>query len=131
MASGCSIFRFGGTDVLVENCTVVGGNGFRYCYTKGTVTFKDSTITGSVYGIHFDGSAGGNIVIDNCVITGWTSFASTINKVTISDDLTSADAVVVNVYIYYEGEDPNCMSANAVNIQTLGISIDFAAEEYN
>ena len=72
-------------DVLVEGCTVVGGNGFRSCYTTGTVTFKDSTITGSTYGIHFDGSAGGNIVIDNCVITGWTSFASKITKVIISD----------------------------------------------
>ena len=72
-------------DVLIEGCTIVGNNGFRSCYTSGTVTFKDSTITGSTYGIHFDGSAGGNIVIDNCVITGWTSFAATIEKVTITD----------------------------------------------
>jgi len=72
-------------DVLVEGCTIVGGNGFRYCYTTGTVTFKDSTITGSTYGIHFDGSTDGNIVIDNCVITGWTSFASAIENVTISN----------------------------------------------
>ena len=64
---------------------MVGSNGFLYCYTSGTVTFKDSTITGATYGIHFDGSAGGNIVIDNCVITGWTSFASTIENVTISE----------------------------------------------
>ena len=71
-------------DVLVEGCTVVGGNGFRYCYANGLVTFKNSTITGSTYGIHFDGSAGGEIVIDNCVITGWTSFAGKINKVTIN-----------------------------------------------
>ena len=72
-------------DVLVEGCTIVGGNGFRNCYTKGTVTFRNSTITGNTYGIHFDGSAGGNIVIEGCTITGWTSFASTIEKVTISD----------------------------------------------
>jgi len=72
-------------DVLVEGCTVVGGNGFRYCYTTGLVTFKDSTITGSTYGIHFDGSDGGEIVIDNCVITGWTSFAGTIKRVTMTD----------------------------------------------
>ena len=75
----------GAKDVLIEGCTIVGGNGFRYCYTAGTVTFKDSTITGATYGIHFDGNAGGNIVIDNCVITGWTSFAGTIKKVTIKD----------------------------------------------
>ncbi len=72
-------------DVLIEDCEVVGGNGFRSCYTGGTVTFKDSIITGSVYGIHFDGSKDGNIVIDNCEITGWTSFARAITKVTIKD----------------------------------------------
>ena len=72
-------------DVLVEGCDVTGGNGFYYCYTAGTVTFKDSKITGATYGIHFDGSAGGNIVIDNCDITGWTSFASTITNVAISN----------------------------------------------
>ena len=71
-------------DVLVEACNVTGGNGFRYCYTTGTVTFKDSKITGSTYGIHFDGSANGNIVIDNCEIVGWTSFASTITNVAIT-----------------------------------------------
>ena len=72
-------------NVTVEGCKVVGGNGFRYCYTSGTVTFKNSEITGSTYGIHFDGSAGGNIVIENCTITGWTSFASTITNVAMSN----------------------------------------------
>jgi len=72
-------------DVTVEGCQVVGGNGFRSCYTKGNVTFRNSVITGSTYGIHFDGSAGGNIVIENCTITGWTSFASTITNVALKD----------------------------------------------
>ena len=89
-------------DVLVEGCSVVGGNGFRYCYTDGTVTFKDSTITGSTYGIHFDGSAGGNIVIDNCVITGWTSFASTIKKVTMTD--TTFEEGNYNYVRFYQEE---------------------------
>ena len=72
-------------DVTVEGCQVVGGNGFRSCYTKGHVTFRNSVITGSTYGIHFDGSAGGNIVIDNCTITGWTSFAAAITNVALKD----------------------------------------------
>ena len=72
-------------DVVIDGCNVKGGNGFRYCYTKGTVTFKNCVITGSTYGIHFDGSAGGNIVIDNCTITGWTSFAGTITNVSMKD----------------------------------------------
>lgn len=74
----------GAKDVVVDGCQVVGNNGFRSCYTSGTVTFKNSVITGAVYGIHFDGNAGGNIVIENCTITGWTSFAKTIENVAIS-----------------------------------------------
>ena len=87
-------------DVTVDGCTVVGGNGFRSCYTKGLVTFKNSTITGSTYGIHFDGSAGGEIVIDNCVITGWTSFAKTITKVTMKD--TSFEEGNYNYIRFYQ-----------------------------
>ena len=81
---GNSAGYVGAKDVVVDGCQVVGGNGFRSCYTSGTVTFKNSTITGATYGIHFDGNAGGNIVIENCTITGWTSFASTITNVAIS-----------------------------------------------
>ena len=81
---GNSAAYVGAKDVVVDGCQIVGGNGFRSCYTSGTVTFKNSTITGATYGIHFDGNAGGNIVIENCTITGWTSFASTIENVTIS-----------------------------------------------
>ena len=89
-------------NVTVDGCTVVGGNGFRYCYTTGLVTFKNSTITGSTYGIHFDGSAGGEIEIDNCVITGWTSFASTITKVTMKG--TSFEEGNYNYVRFYQNE---------------------------
>ena len=91
-----------GNDILIEGCSVVGGNGFRYCYTTGVVTFKDSVITGSVYGIHFDGSAGGEIVIDGCTITGWTSFAGTINKVSMLD--TSFEVGNYNYIRFYQSE---------------------------
>jgi len=108
-------------DVLVEGCTVVGGNGFRSCYTKGTVTFKDSTITGSVYGIHFDGSAGGNIVIDNCVITGWTSFASTITNVAIED--TTFEKGNYNQLRFYQ-------NAQLTNVEfNENMNIDFGKDE--
>ena len=75
----------GAKNVLIEGCSLVGSNGLYQSYTTGTVTFKDSVINGATYGVHFDGKAGGNIVIDNCEITGWTSFAGTITNVAISD----------------------------------------------
>ena len=75
----------GAKDVTIDNCTLKGGNGLYQSYTSGKVTFKNSTITGGTYGIHFDGSTGGEIVIEGCVITGWTSFAATIKNVTVTD----------------------------------------------
>ncbi|MBR5616943.1 MAG: hypothetical protein IKW50_02040, partial [Oscillospiraceae bacterium] len=93
-------------DVLVEGCALTGKNGLYQSYTTGTVTFKNSTITGSTYGIHFDGSAGGEIVIDNCVITGWTSFAASIEKVTITGT-TFAEGSQNRLRLYQNAELTN------------------------
>ena len=70
-----------------EGCTISGVNGARNCYANnGDVTFKDCVITGSTYGVHFGGGSGeGNVIIDNCQISGWTSFATTIEKVVITN----------------------------------------------
>lgn len=113
-------------DVLVEGCTVVGGNGFRYCYTSGTVTFKDSTITGTTYGIHFDGNAGGNIVINNCDITGWTSFAGSITKVTMTDT-NFAEGNYNQLRFYQDVEMTGCTFNPKMTIDfgKNGVSADF------
>ncbi len=76
-----------GGDILIEGCVLTGVHGMRYCYANnGDVTIKDCVITGSTYGVHFDaGNGEGNVIIDGCTITGWTSFGSAIEGVTISD----------------------------------------------
>ena len=51
---------------------------------------------------------------------------SDFTDVTISSTLTPSTAVEVEVYVYYEGEDPNCKSANAVDIQTITVTAHFA-----
>ena len=69
----------------IEDCNLTGSNGTRWCYANnGDVVFKDCVITGSVYGIHFDGGKGdGNIIIENCTITGWTSFGSAVENISL------------------------------------------------
>ena len=74
----------GAKDVTIDGCSLVGSNGLYQSYTSGLVTFKNSYIKGGTYGIHFDGNAGGKIVIENCTVIGWTSFAGTIENVAIS-----------------------------------------------
>lgn len=39
----------------------------------------------------------------------------------------TTEAADVSVYVYYEGEDPACNSANATNIDTLSVSISYNA----
>ena len=94
-------------DVLVENCNLEGSNGLYQSYAKGTVTFKNSVITGATYGVHFDGSTGGNIVIENCTITGWTSFAGTIANVAISKT-TFADGNYNQLRFYQNAQLTDC-----------------------
>lgn len=76
-----------GGDILIEGCNLTGKHGLRYCYANnGDVTLKDCVITGSTYGVHFDaGNGEGNVIIDGCTITGWTSFGSAIESVTITN----------------------------------------------
>ena len=51
---------------LFEDCTFNGTNGTRWCYANnGDVTFRRCVITGSTYGVHFDGGSGeGNVIIE-------------------------------------------------------------------
>ena len=114
-------------NVTVEGCQVVGGNGFRYCYTSGTVTFKNSVITGSVYGIHFDGNADGDIVIDNCTITGWTSFASTITNVALKD--TKFEEGNYNyVRFYQDAQITNCTFNEDMSVDIAVNNADVTVE---
>ena len=114
-------------NVTVEGCQVVGGNGFRYCYTSGTVTFKNSVITGSVYGIHFDGSAGGNIVIDKCTITGWTSFAATITDVALKN--TKFEEGNYNyVRFYQDAQITNCTFNEDMSVDIAVNNADVTVE---
>ena len=76
-----------GGNILIEGCNLTGVHGLRYCYANnGDVTLKDCVITGSTYGVHFDGGSGdGDVIIDGCTITGWTSFGSDVEEVTITN----------------------------------------------
>ncbi|MBR3870663.1 MAG: hypothetical protein IKJ17_04090 [Clostridia bacterium] len=82
---GGTALQINAKDVVIEACDITGPQVMYQSYTSGKVTFKDSKFTAtSSYAIHFDGSAGGEVVIDNCEVTGWVSFAASIGKVTMT-----------------------------------------------
>ena len=74
-----------GKDIVVDGVKLTGHNAMRYCYASGDITIKNSTINGSNFAVHFDGSAGGNIVFENTDITGWASYAGTVNSVSYTN----------------------------------------------
>ena len=105
----------GAKDVTIDGCSLVGSNGLYQSYTSGTVTFKNSYIKGGTYGIHFDGNAGGNIVIDNCTVIGWTSFAGTITNVAISGT-TFAEGNYNQLRLYQNATITDCTFNEKMNI---------------
>ena len=70
-----------GANILIEGVNLSGYNGMRYCYATGDVTIKNSVINGSNFAVHFDGKSGGNIAFEDTSITGWCSYAGTVNSV--------------------------------------------------
>lgn len=58
----------------------------------------------------------------NTITIGTGARSSSIGTVT-----TTAEDVTI--YIYYEGEDENCKSVNAIDINTLEVSVNFTTEE--
>ena len=43
----------------------------------------------------------------------------------VANNTITATASDMQVWVYYEGEDPNCKTINAVNVDTLNISMEF------
>lgn len=100
-------------DKALRVAMVIDGNWYYFApnYAKGgTYTFSHATATApATY-------ASGDVTV-----------GSTELGVQLCNDLTSATAKTVDVYIYYEGEDENCKSAFAVDIQALTVSLSFTA----
>ena len=107
--------QIGAKNVTIDGCSLVGSNGLYQSYTSGLVTFKNSYIKGGTYGIHFDGNAGGNIVIENCTVIGWTSFAGTIENVAISGT-TFAEGSQNQLRFYQNAQLTGCTFNEKMNI---------------
>ncbi len=59
------------------DCTFEGTNGLYGSEVSDTVVFDGCVFKGEIYGAHFEGS--GDVIFKNCVISGWTSFATDVN----------------------------------------------------
>lgn len=70
-----------GVNGTFKNCTFEGKNALRYCYAGKTAVFENCEFNAtSVYAIHYDGTAGADIMYKNCKITGWVAIAGGHNS---------------------------------------------------
>ena len=74
-----------GENIVIDGVNLSGYNAMRYCYAKGDITIKNSTLNSNNFTIHFDGSNGGNVIIENSDITGWCSYAGSIGTVSYTN----------------------------------------------
>ncbi len=88
---------------------------------SNTYFFAPNYTSGTLY--YYDGSKRASWT------TNAINFGTTPNT-TISTAVTSS-GIDVEAYLYYEGEDENCKSINAVNIDTLTVNLTFSSTEPN
>lgn len=104
---------------------VCGGNGFIYApITDATTTYnaiiKEGTVASVDADIYKDGT--GSALNENT--TALTAYESTsVLANTVKSDVYTQ----VDIYIWYEGEDNACTSANGVSVENLSVSLEFSA----
>ena len=72
---------------------------------------------------HVNSTADGRVAY---AADGITVGASSLTTQVLTN-VTSTTAQVIDVYLYFEGEDENCKSANAVNLDTISVNLVFTA----
>ena len=79
---------------------------------------------GNLY--YYNGSTRTAKAVDTAITINNATFAGA--GVQIMNDALTTSPTNVDIYIYYEGEDENCKSINAVNIDTLTVQVTFATQ---
>ena len=119
-------------DIYVDSINVTRGatqvnisKSLRVAVTNGTKTYIYAPVAGAGYQ-----TAGSIDSIDGDGKP--TAAAQTItavnDKTNGSFGEVSTTAITFTIYIWYEGQDVNCTSANALSVEDLSISISFKAE---
>lgn len=104
---------------------VCGDNGFIYApITDATTAYKAINKAGTVAsvdtGIYKDGT--GNALNENT-----TALTAYENTSVLANPVKSDAYTQVDIYIWYEGEDNACTSANGVSVENLSVSLEFSA----
>ena len=95
--------------------------------TDGTKTFIFAPVTGGAY---TDGKSVSAYTAEGKVTTFTSQALSTVGLVTADfGEIVQGTNKTVTVFVWYEGNDVNCTSANAVNVESLKVSVQFTGAD--
>ena len=97
---------------------VSGDNGYIYAPNTGASTAYKGVIQAGTMSSDNDATLFGT---DNVTLTTAGTNTATLGNV-------DSNTKTVSVYVWYEGQDASCVSANAISTENLTISVEFAAE---
>lgn len=97
---------------------VSGDKGYIYAPITGASTAYKGVIKAGTMSSDADATLFGT---DNVTLTTAGTDTATLGNV-------DSNTKTVSVYVWYEGQDASCVSANAISTENLTISVEFAAE---
>lgn len=97
---------------------VSGDSGFIYAPIDGATLAYKGVIKAGTMSSNTDTTLFGT---DNVTLTTAGTNTATLGNV-------DSNTKTVSVYVWYEGQDASCVSANAISTENLTISVEFAAE---
>lgn len=118
--TGISVSGNTNSTVLDQSLRVVVAIGGSYYYFAPLYTEVSG---GNLY--FYNGTARTAKAVDSAIFINDTTLTAGVKVINAALNTTATD---VDVYVYYEGEDENCRSTNAVNIDTLTVQITFSTE---
>jgi len=99
-------------------------------FTDNDTTNANSPIVGALHVVLVDNESTPNVYEFDMGSATWTTSGDDANKyvytptnVTAFD--TDNDEVTYKVYVFYDGEDAQCMNANAINLDTYAFTFTF------
>lgn len=94
---------------------VSGSYGYIYAPVNGATVEYKGLVSAGTYGTN-------SVVADeNVTLTAVNTDTATLGAV------SSSAYTTVDVYIWYEGQDENCTSANSVNVEEVVVTVSFTA----
>lgn len=97
---------------------VSGNNGYIYAPNTGATSAYKGVISAGTMSSDTDTALFGT---ENVTLTTAGTNTATLGSV-------DSNNKTVSVYVWYEGQDASCVSANAISTENLTISVEFAAE---